>query len=93
MAINTWGLHCVTWTPGEPCKIFFNGTQVAEGGNAIDSIDLDDGNDTPITLGTDAAGSGDLDGNVGDIITVAWDDATIRQEMESFLMASDRWDL
>nr|AKH46900.1 hypothetical protein [uncultured marine virus] len=91
--INTWGLHCVTWTPGEPCKIFFNGTQVAEGGNAIDSIDLDDGNDTPITLGTDAAGSGDLDGNVGDIITVAWDDATIRQEMESFLMASDRWDL
>ena len=87
----TFGIYCVTWTPGGKPKIYFNGEQVGESAYALADMDLDDGNDAPITIGADSAEGSKFIGKIGDIITVNWDDATIRQEMESFL--NDRWDL
>ncbi len=89
----TWGVYSIAWTPGTPIRVYFNGVIVATGASSLASMELDAGSDAALTIGGDAAGDGTLVGYLGDIITVNLDDATIRQEMDSYILGADRWDV
>ena len=89
--VSTFGIYCVAWTPGTPPRVYFNGELVAEPSWNLSGIEMDSGANAAISIGGDAASGGIFNGRIGEIITVAQDDATIRQEIESYLMASTRW--